>query len=87
MKKIVLLFVFIAFVGATSFAKTSSARKVNSNKNIFFTGFSCTASASWKNAKGQVTSVSITYRCGDCTNQQQSCDAAYAIARALIPNK
>jgi hypothetical protein len=90
MKKISLLFAFLAFFATISFAK-SSVKKVHTIMPTYIEvqavpvrAQSCTVSASWPNGSGGTNNVSITTSCTNCT-VQQACDAAYALLSILIP--
>jgi hypothetical protein len=79
MKKISLLFAFMAFFGAASFANTKEVKPMDKKivKKETLVKASCTVTVSYGS-----TTTKITTSC-DCT-QKQACDAAYKLATILL---
>ena len=65
---------------------TNELNKVELQKAVDeFVERTCTISASWTTSGGKKVNVSFEVTC-DCT-QQAACDAAYALASIVIPDK
>ena len=92
MKKISLLFAFVALFATASFAGTSNESSFNSKlTNIEekvepLKAASCTVTVSWPNGSGGTNTLTVTTSCNSATcTTQQACDAAYAIISIVVP--
>ncbi len=91
MKKISLLFAFVALFATVSFAGTSDTREIKSkpaiDKTIIepFVAKVCSITATWTNGEGGQSTVTISVTCSTCTTTQQACNQAYALLSLIIP--
>lgn len=92
MKKVSLLFAFIALFATASFAGTNEEKVINSKslttekKAEPLKAASCTVTVSWPNGSGGTNTLTVTTSCNSATcTTQQACDAAYAIISVVVP--
>lgn len=65
---------------------TPAVNKINV-KHDFSRNYVCTVSATWTNARGSTTTMTMKVDCADCTSQAEACDDAYNLVKMFIPKK
>ena len=89
MKKISLLFAFVALFATASFAGTHDVKPFKEKKTEPLVVRECTVTVSWPNGSGGSNTLTVTTSCNTSTQPtcttQSACNAAYAIISVVVP--